>query len=203
MSRLRKNQNNNDLALLHRRISRHTSKPVLADRRLILPSRGGTSFIKIPRFLQAAGLIAVGAFTALVVHLSYAYIGYDKVVAAKDAAISARDQASLMLRAELDEAKKGSDDAPAARPDHDAWRSCRRRGALLPRRPRRRPVASRSLAARASTRRPVLRGQVQPGRRDPLAAGLARLRLRLRLARGDEPHPRGVRYGEIWGDMGR
>jgi len=106
MSRLRKNQNNNDLALLHRRISRHTSKPVLADRRLILPSRGGTSFIKIPRFLQAAGLIAVGAFTALVVHLSYAYIGYDKVVAAKDAAISARDQASLMLRAELDEARR-------------------------------------------------------------------------------------------------
>ena len=107
MSRLRKDQNKNDLALLHRRISRHARKPVLADRQLILRSRGGTSFIKIPRFLQAAGLIAVGAFTAWVVHVSYAYIGYDRVVTAKDAAISARDQASLMLRSELDEARRG------------------------------------------------------------------------------------------------
>lgn len=106
MSRLRKDQNKNDLALLHRRISRHARKPVLADRQLILRSRGGTSFIKIPRFLQAAGLIAVGAFTAWVVHVSYAYIGYDRVVTAKDAAISARDQASLMLRSELDEARR-------------------------------------------------------------------------------------------------
>jgi murein DD-endopeptidase MepM/ murein hydrolase activator NlpD len=111
MSRLRKNQNKNDLALLHRRISRHARKPVLADRQLILRSRGGTSFIKIPRVLQAAGLIAVGAFTAWVVHVSYAYIGYDKVVTAKDAAISARDQASLMLRSELDEARRSFADA--------------------------------------------------------------------------------------------
>ena len=106
MPRLRKNQNKNDLALLHRRISRHARNPVLADRQLILRSRGRTSFIKIPRFLQAAGLIAVGAFTAWVVHVSYAYISYDKVVAAKDAAISARDQASLMLSGKLDEARR-------------------------------------------------------------------------------------------------
>tara|TARA_R110000868_G_scaffold29889_6_gene111002 strand:+ start:16975 stop:18321 length:1347 start_codon:yes stop_codon:yes gene_type:complete len=106
MSRLKKNQNKNDLALLHRRISRHARKPVLSDRQLILRSRRGTAFIRVPRFLQAAGLVAVGALTAWVVHVSYAYVSYDKIVSAKDAAITARDQAQRALRAELAEARR-------------------------------------------------------------------------------------------------
>lgn len=105
MSRLTKKRNKDDLALLHRRISRYARKPLLTDRQLILRSRRGTAFIRFPRFLQVAGLVAVGAFTAWVVHASYAYVSYDRVVSAKDAAISARDQASLMLHRELDEAR--------------------------------------------------------------------------------------------------
>lgn len=106
MSRLRKKRNNkDDLARLHRRISRHARKPLLTDRQLILRSRRGTATVEIPRFLQVAGLVAVGAFAAWVVHVSYAYVSYDRVVSAKDAAILARDQASLTLHKELDEAR--------------------------------------------------------------------------------------------------
>jgi hypothetical protein len=39
------------------------------------------------------GLLAASAFVAWVVHSSYVYVSYDKIVSAKDAAISARDQA--------------------------------------------------------------------------------------------------------------
>lgn len=104
MSKIQKD--NSELAQLHRRISRHTRPSALTDRHLILRSRGRTAYIRIPRFLQAAGLLAVGAFAAWVVHTSYAYVSYDKIVSAKDAAISARDQASLMLRGELDESRR-------------------------------------------------------------------------------------------------
>lgn len=104
MSKLQKD--NSELAQLHRRISRHTRPSALTDRHLILRSHGRTAYIRIPRMLQAAGLLAVGAFVAWVVHASYAYVSYDKVVSAKDAAISARDQASLMLRSELDESRR-------------------------------------------------------------------------------------------------
>lgn len=106
MSRLRRNRNKDDLALLHRRISRHARKPVLAERQLILRSRRGSAIIKLPRILQATGLLAVGAFMAWVAHVSYAYVSYDKIVSAKDAAISARDQISLTLRSELADARR-------------------------------------------------------------------------------------------------
>lgn len=99
-------KNNSELAQLHRRISRHTRPSALTDRHLILRSRGRTAYIRIPRFLQAAGLLAAGAFVAWVVHTSYAYVGYDKIVSAKDAAISARDQTSLTLRGKLDESRR-------------------------------------------------------------------------------------------------
>jgi small-conductance mechanosensitive channel len=49
------------------------------------------------------GLLAASAFVAWVVHTSYVYVSYDKIVSAKDAAISARDQASLTLRGKLDD----------------------------------------------------------------------------------------------------
>lgn len=104
MSKLQKD--NSELAQLHRRIARHTRPSALTDRHLILRSHGRTAYIRIPRFLQAAGLLAAGAFVAWVVHTSYAYVSYDKIVSAKDAAISARDQASLTLRGELDESRR-------------------------------------------------------------------------------------------------
>ncbi|MFT5485757.1 MAG: murein DD-endopeptidase MepM/ murein hydrolase activator NlpD [Paracoccaceae bacterium] len=104
MSKLQKD--NSELAQLHRRISRHTRPSALTDRHLILRSRGRTAYIRIPRFLQAAGVLAAGAFVAWVVHTSYAYVSYDKIVSAKDAAISARDQTSLTLRGELDESRR-------------------------------------------------------------------------------------------------
>lgn len=99
-------KDNSELAQLHRRISRHTRPSALTDRHLILRSHGRTAYIRIPRFLQAAGLLAAGAFAAWVAHTSYAYVSYDKIVSAKDAAISARDQASLSLREELDESRR-------------------------------------------------------------------------------------------------
>ena len=79
MSRLRKNRNKDELALLHRRISRHTRKPVLAERQLIMRSKAGTAIIKLPRIVQAAGLVASGAFLAWVVHVSYAYVSHDQI----------------------------------------------------------------------------------------------------------------------------
>jgi murein DD-endopeptidase MepM/ murein hydrolase activator NlpD len=106
MSRFKRNRNKDDLALLHRRISRHARKPVLAERQLILRSRGGSAIIKLPRLLQATGLLAAGAFMAWVAHASYAYVSYDKIVSAKDAAITARDQISLTLRSELTDARR-------------------------------------------------------------------------------------------------
>ncbi|MDA0239011.1 MAG: hypothetical protein O3A84_03155, partial [Proteobacteria bacterium] len=105
MSRAKKERNGDDLALLHRRISRHARRPALTDWQLILRSRRGTAFIKIPRFLLVAGLMVLGAFTAWVVNVSYVYVSYDRVVSAKDAAISARDQASLRLREQFDAAR--------------------------------------------------------------------------------------------------
>tara|TARA_R110002072_G_scaffold197350_1_gene355014 strand:- start:438 stop:1778 length:1341 start_codon:yes stop_codon:yes gene_type:complete len=104
MSKLQKD--NSELAQLHRRISRYTRPSALTDRHLIVRSHGRTAYIRIPRFLQAAGILAAGAFVAWVVHTSYAYVSYDKIVSAKDAAISARDQASLSLREELDESRR-------------------------------------------------------------------------------------------------
>lgn len=102
----RSQKDNSELAQLHRRISRHTRPSALSDRHLILRSRGRTAYIRLPRFLQAAGIVAAGAFVAWVVHSSYAYVGYDKIVSAKDAAISAREQTSLTLRGELDESRR-------------------------------------------------------------------------------------------------
>lgn len=104
MSKLQKD--NSELAQLHRRIARQIRPSALTDRHLILRSHGRTAYIRIPRLLQAAGLLAAGAFVAWVVHASYAYVGYDKIVSAKDAAISARDQTSLSLRGELDESRR-------------------------------------------------------------------------------------------------
>lgn len=106
MPRLKKNRNKDELALLHKRISRHTRKPVLAERQLIMRSREGTAIIKLPRVLQAAGLVASGVFLAWVVHVSYAYVSHDKIVSAKDAAIRAQNQISLTLRNELDDARR-------------------------------------------------------------------------------------------------
>ena len=101
MSKLQKNKS--ELAQLHRRISRHTRPSALTDRHLNLRSHGRTAYIRIPRLLQAMGLLAASAFVAWVVHTSYVYVSYDKIVSAKDAAISARDQASLTLRGKLDD----------------------------------------------------------------------------------------------------
>lgn len=111
MSRLRKNRNNDELALLHRRISRHTRKPVLAERQFIVRSKAGTAIIKLPRLAQAAGLVASGAFLAWVVHVSYAYVSHDKIVSAKDAALRAQNQISLTLQAKLDDARRSFSEA--------------------------------------------------------------------------------------------
>lgn len=104
MSKLQKDKS--ELAQLHRRISRHTRPSALTDRHLILRSHGRTAYIRIPRLMQAAGILVAGAFVAWVVHTSYAYVSYDKIVSAKDAAISARDQVSLTLRGKLDESRR-------------------------------------------------------------------------------------------------
>ena len=104
MSRFRRDKS--DLEQLHRRISRLTRPSALTDRHLILRSHGRTAYIRIPRLLQAAGALVVGAFVAWVVHTSYAYVSYDKIVSAKDAAISARDEASSTLREELDDSRR-------------------------------------------------------------------------------------------------
>jgi murein DD-endopeptidase MepM/ murein hydrolase activator NlpD len=109
MSRFRKDKS--DLEQLHRRISRLTRPSALTDRHLILRSHGRTAYIRIPRLLQAAGFLVAGAFVAWVVHTSYAYVGYDKIVSAKDAAISARDETSSTLRAQLDQSRRSFADA--------------------------------------------------------------------------------------------
>lgn len=103
---LRNNRDKDELALLHRRISRHTRKPVLAERQLIMRSREGAAIIKLPRLVQAAGLVASGAFLAWVLHVSYAYVSHDRIVSAKDAAINAQNQISLTLRTELEDARR-------------------------------------------------------------------------------------------------
>jgi murein DD-endopeptidase MepM/ murein hydrolase activator NlpD len=104
MSKFRKE--NSDLEQLHRRISRLTRPSALTDRHLILRSHGRTAYIRVLRLLQAAGLLVASAFVAWVVHASYAYFGDDQIVSAKDEAISARDQVSSTLRAELDNSRR-------------------------------------------------------------------------------------------------
>jgi len=104
MSRFRKDKS--DLEQLHRRISRLARPSALTDRHLILRSHGRTAYIRMPRLLQAAGFLVVGAFAAWVIHTSYAYVSYEKVVSAKNAAISDRDETSATLRAELEDARR-------------------------------------------------------------------------------------------------
>ena len=105
MSRLRKT--NNEHALLHRRISKKARRSGMTDRQFIVRSHGRVSYLRIPRYVQAAGLLVLGALVVWIVHASYAYVAYDKIVSAKDAAISARDQLNLSLRNELDNARRG------------------------------------------------------------------------------------------------
>ena len=105
MSRLRKT--NNEHALLHRRISKKARRSGMTDRQFIVRSHGRVSYLRIPRYVQAAGLLVLSALVVWIVHASYAYVAYDKIVSAKDAAISARDQLNLSLRNELDNARRG------------------------------------------------------------------------------------------------
>lgn len=68
-------------------------------------SRGQVTHIRLSAAAQVAGVLIAGAVLAWVVNVSYAYLAYDHVVSAKDAALEARIQANYALRRELDKTR--------------------------------------------------------------------------------------------------
>jgi murein DD-endopeptidase MepM/ murein hydrolase activator NlpD len=91
---------------LVRRISRETRSAPIADREIIIRSRGRVSYIRVPRFFQIAGLLVAAVAAVWLVHTSYAYVAHYEIISARDAAIAARDQANFTLRRELDAARR-------------------------------------------------------------------------------------------------
>ena len=91
---------------LHRRIARGARAPLIADREIIVRSRGNVAYIRLPKLAQAAFVLIFGIGVGWLIHTTHAYLAHYEIISARDAVIAAREQANFTLRRELDDARR-------------------------------------------------------------------------------------------------